>query len=123
MKKLLVFILFFSFVGFIFAEDWISKGFYKNEEAGEYEVLVEEDYTEVFPPIQQTFEFFSKMEVQGVSSVTYYQLKPEEVFEQDMWCTKFAKEGYFCTLEIYKDYTIIDFVCEDGVLEVLIIEE
>lgn len=125
MKRLiLVLTLLFSFIGSAFAEDWMLRGSYHNEEAGNYRVYWDaENETPWIDCAKQLCMLLTWYQKALEGEKLYYNVYlKDEAEKENFWCLAAAKKGYYHTMEVYEaGYAIHHFVCEnDTVIELII---
>lgn len=115
MKKLFVTItLLFALVGSVFAQNFVSYGWFKNEEAGAYELLIDIDAREPFDIEKESikhFLFLQQQEEYQFVKVRWYEPSDDVI----PWCIYMSeKHNIYRTLEIYENYDYEERVCSDG---------
>lgn len=131
MKKfILVFILLFGFVGSVFAEDWMLRGQYHNEVAGDYKVYWDAEnetpWIDCAKQLSMLLTWYQKALNPDTEELLYNVYLKDEAEKENFWCLAAAKKGYFHTMEIYEGkgdgmYAVHHFVCENGtVIEIII---
>lgn len=115
MKKLFVTItLLFALVCSAFAQNFVSYGWFENEEAGAYELLIDIDAREPFDIEKESikhFLFLQQQEEYQFVKVRWYEPSDDVI----PWCIHMSeKHNIYRTLEIYEDYDYEERVCSDG---------
>lgn len=115
MKKLFITItLLFALVGSTFAQNFVSYGWFKNEKAGAYELLIDIDAREPFDIEKESikhFLFLQRQEEYQFVKVRWYEPSDDII----PWCIDMSeKHNIYRTLEIYEDFDIEERVCSDG---------
>ena len=115
MKRLFITItLLFALVGSAFAENFVSFGWFENDEAGAYELLIDIDAIEPFDIEKESikhFLFLQRLEEYQFVKVRWY----EPSGDVTPWCISISeKHKFYRTLEIYEDYVFEERVCSDG---------
>ena len=113
MKKLFVTItLLFALVGSAFAQNFVSYGWFENEKAGAYEILIDIDAREPFDIEKESIKHFLFLQ-QVYSRVSVCWMNPPD--EENWWSIVISKKhNVYRTLEVYEKYDIEEFVCNDG---------
>lgn len=115
MKKLFTIItLLFALVGSVFAQDFIKYGSFKSEKAGTYDVYFDIDAREPYDIKEEKLLHFLYLQNQDVySRVSVCWMDPPD--EENWWSVVISKKhNVYRTLEIYEEYDIEEFVCNDG---------
>ena len=115
MKKLFVTItLLLALVGSAFAQNFVSYGWFKNEKAGAYELLIDIDAREPYDIKEESLLHFLYLQSQDAySRVSVCWMDPPD--EENWWSIEISKKhNVYRTLEIYEEYDIEEFVCNDG---------
>ena len=115
MKRLFITItLLLALVGSAFAENFVSFGWFENDEAGAYELLIDIDAIEPFDIEKESikhFLFLQRLEEYQFVKVRWY----EPSGDVTPWCISISeKHKFYCTLELYEDFDIEERVCSDG---------
>ena len=114
MKKLFITItLLFSLVCSAFAENFVSFGWFENDEVGEYSVSIDIDAREPYDAEKEQLLYFIDLQKRGFSKVEVHWYKlPEDC---KSWAASISKtHKVYCIVEEYENYDIISHVCGDG---------
>ena len=112
MKNLLSVITLLVLVGSAFAENFISYGWFKNDDFGEYYVCIDIDAREPYDAYKEQLLYFIDLQKRGFSKVevSWYKL-PEDC---KSWAATISKvNNVYCIVEEYENYSIISHVCSD----------
>lgn len=127
MKKLISIItLSLVLLANIFAEDWMLRGSYYDEVAGNYKVYWNAEMETPLVDSANTFwvllDCYQKWREEG-EKLLYYIYSKNEAEKEDFWCLAAAKKGYYHTMEVYEaGYAINSFVCNNGTVIQFIID-
>ena len=113
MKKLLsVITLLVLLAGSAFAENFISYGWFKNDDLGEYYVCIDIDAREPYDAYKEQLLYFIDLQKRGFSKVEVHWYKlPEDC---KLWAATISKvHNVYCIVEEYENYNIISHVCSD----------
>ena len=125
MKKIITIItLFILLVGSVFAEDWMLRGTYNNEVAGNYKVYWDAESETPWIDSAKTFSslFAWYQKALEDEKLLYNVYSKNEVEKENFWCLAASKKGYYHTMEVYEaGYAIHNFTCNNGtVIEIII---
>lgn len=126
MKRLiLVLTLLFGFIGSAFTEDWMLRGSYHNDVAGNYKVYWDAEnetpWIDSAKQLSMLLEWYYKSLED--EKLTYFVYSKNEVEKENFWCLAASKKGYYHTMEVYEaGYAIHNFTCNNGTVIELIID-
>lgn len=125
MKKIIsVIILSLALIASVFAEDWMLRGTYHSEAAGNYKVYWDAENETPWIDSSKTFSSLLTWYQKALEGekLLYNVYSKNEAEKENFWCLAAAKKGYYHTMEVYEaGYAIHNFVCNNGtVIEIVI---
>lgn len=133
MKKLTAIILFFGLViSTTFTEDWMLRGTYHNEVAGDYKVYWDAEnetpWIDCAKQLSMLLTWYQEALNPDTEKLLYNVYLKDEAEEENFWCLAAAKKGYYHTMEVYEGngsggYAVHNFVCSNGTVIEIIIKE
>ena len=114
MKRFIITItLLVLLVGSAFADNFVSFGWFENDELGEYHISIDIDAREPYDAEKEQLLYFIDLQKRGFSKVEVYWYKIPEDYES--WAASISKvHKVYCIVEEYENYNIISHVCGDG---------
>lgn len=125
MKKIITLIVSLLLVSSAFAGDYMLRGTYNNEVAGNYKVYWDAEFETPLIDSAKTFSFLLdcyKKSLKEGEKLNYNVYSKNEVEKENFWCLEASNKGYYHVVEVYEsDYAVHDYTCNNGtVIEIII---
>ena len=114
MKKIIALVVSLLLISSAFADNWVNRGTFHNDEAGDYAVSWYLGYEK---PLENNVGNFVKIMNKLAAAEDCYTLQFEYYEKENVgnwWITSAAKKNCFLVVETYKAYSLYYFYLEDG---------